>query len=614
MLLTVRTIRLLMGLSLLLVPFFGISQPAEKACFSVPGGFYEESFSLELFPFYANHHIRYTTNGNQPTVQSTLYTGPLALDEGLYSTSDIYTIQVAPEDQMYYPDSVRHCIVIRAAVYDENDSCISEVATNSYFIRSLGCDTHGLLVISLCADSLDLFDYVRGILVPGACFDPEEPCCTGNYYQRGDEWERVANVEYYEQDNTGINQLAGLRTHGGIGRRYQQKSLKICAREVYGKDHFEHQFFSDLPIDRFKRLTLKPFSSSWIQSGVADYVCNRMAKNLNVESLSSTPAVLFLNGEYWGVYFLHEKPDEHYLKEHFGISTETLHLYRGWAPKAEYGSIDDFVEFRDWLMDADMTHPCNWQQVCTHVDISSFIDYQVFELFIENLDWPANNVRFWHLDGEPMRWIFFDGDACLRYGSLDVFGNATYVGPETWPSNTLSTLFFRKFLENPDFYEAFFDRMKQLMDSVLSYSVTDSFLSEVKAAIEEEVPFQSDRFHFPESVEKWNYAIGTHHWFLLNRVAWMHGLINDFMSVPSRFSPEAYMVFPNPSNGSIRLQINAEAGEDIKLRIDDLLGRQVYQQTVTLHPGVNTIVLDLSLPSGVYVLKMPNFVTKIIRK
>ena len=171
--------------SLLLAPLFALSQPTEKVCFSVHGGFYETSPVLEIFPFYQQHHIRFTTNGNRPTAQSRLYTEPLLLDESLYSTSDIFTIQVTPDGQMFYPDSVRHCIVIRAAVFDENDSCISEVATNSYFIRSLGCNTHDLPVVSLCADSLDLFDYENGILVPGIHYDSLNPKYTGNYCMRG---------------------------------------------------------------------------------------------------------------------------------------------------------------------------------------------------------------------------------------------------------------------------------------------------------------------------------------------------------------------------------------------------------------------------------------------
>ena len=73
-----------------------------------------------MFPFFQQHHIRFMTNGNRPTAQSRLYTEPLLLDGRLYSTSDIYTIQVSPDDLVYVPDSVRHCIVIRAAVFDES--------------------------------------------------------------------------------------------------------------------------------------------------------------------------------------------------------------------------------------------------------------------------------------------------------------------------------------------------------------------------------------------------------------------------------------------------------------------------------------------------------------
>ena len=130
------------------------SGQTEEIVFSAPGGFYETSFPLSMGCFSnLNLHIRYTTNGATPNAASQLYEQPLWLDQSLYSHSDIYTIQTCPPDLFYLPDSVQHCIVIRAAVFDENDSCVSKVATNSYFIKALGCDTHGLPAISLCADS-----------------------------------------------------------------------------------------------------------------------------------------------------------------------------------------------------------------------------------------------------------------------------------------------------------------------------------------------------------------------------------------------------------------------------------------------------------------------------
>jgi hypothetical protein len=147
-----------------LVLFVFLSAISAKAqndtvIFSAKGGFYEESFSLRLHNVLTQNHIRYSTNGNRPDAQSPMYSDSLFVDESLYSKSSIYTIVNCPENEFYLTASVLHCIVIRAAVFDENDSCVSQVMTNSYFIRDLGCDTHGLPVVSLCADSLDLLDY-----------------------------------------------------------------------------------------------------------------------------------------------------------------------------------------------------------------------------------------------------------------------------------------------------------------------------------------------------------------------------------------------------------------------------------------------------------------------
>ena len=358
----------------------------DMVVFSAPGGFYEESFALQLFNVNTSNHIRYTTNGNRPDANSPLYSDSLYLDESLYSTSDIYTIVNCPETEFYLPDSVQRCIVIRAAVFDGNDSCVSAVKTNSYFIRALGCDTHGLPAVSLCADSLDLFDYQRGIFVPGAWFDPLNPNWTGNYYQEGRDWERLMNIEFYELDNSGINQQAGLRTHGGNGRRFQQKCVKIYAREEYGKKRFKHKFFENIPLNSFKHLVLKPFEASWGFSGVNDHICNQIAAQLNVEALASRPVLLFLNGEYWGVYYIHERPDERYLEDHLDVDIDNVNLISGWNPIIDHGTPIHFNEFYRWMETADLSDNEAFAYAETKMDMNNFIDYQIFELFINNED------------------------------------------------------------------------------------------------------------------------------------------------------------------------------------------------------------------------------------
>ncbi|MBQ3710674.1 MAG: CotH kinase family protein [Bacteroidales bacterium] len=603
---------------LLLVPILGLAQPAEKVCFSVPGGFYEESPTLEMFPFYMNHHIRFTTNGSRPTAQSRLYTEPLLLDGSLYSTSDIYTIQVAPEKDMFYADSVGHCIVIRAAVFDENDNCISEVATNSYFIQSLGCDTHGLPVCSLCADSLDLFGFYRGILVPGSWFYPDLPDWTGNYFNKGPEWEKVCNVEFYEPDNSGINQIAGLRTHGGASRRYQQKGLKVYAREEYGKKRFEHLFFPEnAPIDSYKRLCLKPFRcSNWMTTGFQDHLAQQVVRTLDIDGLASRQMVLFLNGEYWGIYALEESPDERYLEDHFGVDTYNSSIIKKWI-YPEHGDSIQWQTLFQWVMDADLSVEENYQIFCEQIDVDNFIDYQIFELYSGNVDWPKNNVRCWHRTGGKWRWIFFDGDGCF-FRDWDVFANATNTDTIHYGSNPSAfqaTLFFRKLFTNDAFKERFLDRFHQVMSDQLQYDQIAPCFNAVCELIRNEVPSQSNRFGFPSSMTQWEEDVAhvDEHLRTLNSA--METKLSCFLNTLETPDPQSSIrCYPNPFGGQLTVEITASSVKPCEIRVSNVLGQEVYCEQILLKAGLNQTTVNLPLNQGLYFLMIDNQVTKIVRQ
>ena len=568
---------------------------------------------MEIFPFYPQHHIRFTTNGNRPTAQSRLYTEPLLLDESLYSTSDIYTIQMSPEHLVYIPDSVQHCIVIRAAVFDENDNCISEVATNSYFIHSLGCDTHGLPVMSLCADTLDLFDYHTGILVPGVYYNPAIPSWSGNYFHHGMQWERRCNWEFYELDNHGVNQEAGLRTHGGNARIGPQKGLKVFAREEYGNNRFQHRFFESIPNESFKHLVLKPFTDQWFSNGLPNMICQQMAKELDMESLEVRPSVLFINGEYWGIYSVCEKPDAHYLEDHFGYDDEEYNVIDGWEGTCENGSNANFLQLMEWLENIDLLNDDNYELLSTWVDVDCFIDYYCLELFIANSDWPGNNMRcYQHQDG-IWRWIFFDGDNALQEMDFDVFANATYVGDAVWPSNTQSTLLFRRLLENENFRNSFIQRFNALMNGPFAYERTGVILQEMASSVRMEVPQQAARFHKPSNLTQWEGLVHQNDVFLQERVEDMNQRLTEFMFIPE--SPtHSFVLYPNPTHSQIILWIDAKQQENTLCSVYDIQGRQVIAKTFPLHAGYNRVALDLPLPSGVYLLKINNVVAKIVKQ
>lgn len=614
------------GIGLLLLFVFRLELFSQtEVLFSHSGGFYDEPFTLSLGCSDWECQVRYTTNGDTPTSASALYETPLFLDERLYSTSDIYTLPIAPVFEPFVPDSVQHAIVIRAAAFDDQGQCVSEVKTNTYLIRALGCNHHGLPVASVCCDSLSLFDFNIGILVPGVNFDPENPKYTGNYYQRGREWERLANLEFYEpEDNSSINQQCGVRAHGNRARKAAAKGLKFYAREEYGKKRFKHHFFETTSISSFKHLVLKPFSTLWPYVGVQDYVDNRLALEIGLEAPHSRPVVVYLNGEYWGIYFLQEKLDDHYIEDHFGVEPERCNIIGGngiqnypgdWNIEVESGNGDAFVQMLDWLEDADCSDEVNYADLNGLIEVDNFIDYQILEMFIANDDWPANNFRCWQADDSKWRFVFFDGDASLMDTTYDAFWGATYVALDRWHTGGKSTLMFRRLLENNDFKQKYIRRSEELCNTVLRYDNTVLFLDEVEQALSLEIPSQKARFGYPVSMEHWRWGCSLVRTFLRNRADAFREERDGFEPLKEHdYQPNTddFVIYPNPVEDEVHIKMLDGRSRATEFVLCDITGR-VIKGGMCYLSACQEVVLNLELRAGVYVVKIGPYAYKFVK-
>ncbi len=607
--------KLMIVLAVLLCPLFLTAQ-ADAVIFSHSGGFYDSSFSLELNCPDA-YHIRYTTNGNMPTADSKLYEAPLWLDERLYSDSDIYKIQISPDNLVYVPDSVRHAIVIRAAAFDRDEQRIGSTVTHTYLIRELGCETAGLPVMSVCADSLDLFGQEKGIFVPGVHFDPASPDHSGNYYQSGRDWERTANVEFFEPgDNSGINQICGLRTHGNRSRRYPSKGMKIYAREEYGTKRFNHAFFEDSQLDSFKHLVLKPFASFWPYSGAQDYVCNALARQLNVEAPLCRPMIVYLNGEYWGLYFVQEKTDERFLEDHYGVNPDLCNIIGDWKGEVEQGSGRNFNRLMRWLEQANLAETADFEQVKSLIDVDNYIDYMVFETFVGNWDWPGNNMRCWQVGDGQWRWMFFDGDATIINPDMDVFLNAAvYSEPSTWENYPETKLLFSKLLENNEFKIAFKARARELCGSLFHYESTSSVFGEIVETLRPKIEDQKHRFGYPTSIGSWDEGNSLIDVFLQGRV---ERYLDDLDSFPllrdDVLLSDLYQFtcFPNPSNAGIRIEMKVDWSRPYDIYVCNMMGQVVCHQSGNVVEG-ETIAVDADLAAGVYLVRIGSCVQRWVK-
>ncbi len=601
-------------LALLLLPLSPFTSSAQGVVFSHGGGFYADTFSLSMHIDFLPHSIdtlmhshinafsiHYTLNGAEPTECDAEYTTPLPMTPALYSPSNLYRVQDVPDDRWFAPDEVQRIIVVRAAVFDSTGERRSVVTTHAYLIDSLLGRHITLPVVSICTDSLSLFDHDTGLFVPGYCFDPLNPYGSGNYFQRGRHWERSAAFAYYDPAGGELEQDCGLRVHGNSQRMLVQKGLSLYARKEYGAGRFQYPFFGTTnthafkhsSIQAFKRLVLRPWSTSWTGAGVEDWLCQHLAEPLRCDHLATRPVVLFLNGEYWGVYFLEEKADEHYLEEHYRVPHHEVDLIACWGQETENGNATRWNTFYRWLQQADLSRDDDYNHLASQVDIDALIDYMLLQLLVLNDDWPVNNVRSWATTDRPWRWIFFDGDGTLVPfpGAASVLDHMTFnMQRKSTRTSLESTLLFRRLLANRQFLERTMRRLKEIVDSHFSYETTAPLLHGIVEDLRSEVPYQRDRFAKPLSIASWEAAVGG---------------IDDFLRIEPQDIVEEYARYFGlgyPDGGGFlivdgEIHLDAPTTESRDFIIYDICGRKVSE--LNIQPSSFNIQLP-SLPRGIY--------------
>ncbi|MFT4875929.1 MAG: hypothetical protein ACI8S2_000660 [Bacteroidia bacterium] len=597
--------------------------------FSQKGGIYSQSFNLELIGDDTTE-LFYTLDGSIPSILGIQYSKSIALDKSLLSTKNISDIVMSPDDVHHLPvGDLPQVIVLRAAKF-YNGKRISPVSTQTYLIKELTFPIIELPIVSIATDSLSLFSQDTGIFVPGIHFDKSSPNVSGNYFQTGEEWERLINVEYFSPlSNESFNQECGLRTHGSGSRKPPQKAMRIYARSEYGKSTFDGEVLIEKPFVSFKRLILKPFYSSWSQNGCTDYIAGRMAKNLNLEYLAAEPILLFVNGEYWGIYYLQERLDERYLEQNTEVEGDSIDIIESWFGQVNEGNNKNFNTLYDFINDNDLKSPANYAKITEWIDIDNFIDYQIFQAFISNYDWPDNNMKCWRerREGAKWRWIFFDADGALENITFNGFAHSTDSISVGWPTNPRATLFLRKLLKNNEFKTKYTSRLRQLLNDELHITGSVSYLDNHVTLLANEITNQSRRFGKPISELVWEESAENLRYFLSERACWMvldaEEIFDEKFFVDGcDFVTDIFKdlkIVPNPTTGYCQVVFTSEFKESATIQVLNLQGQEVIRKEEFLNRRVSTVSLDLAEQlAGIYFVRIQSanqtFVGKILLK
>lgn len=610
--------------------------PWDTLSFSANSGLFNEPFDLTINHSDPETKIFYTLNGSDPDTSAILYENFIPIQNRTQEPNHLSSIQttasnashpyhwIAPDGQVFKGT------VIKAQSF-LNGAAASPLYTQTYLVdEDIANRFNGLPIVSIITDSLNLFDYDYGIYTPGRAAD-EETYGTfwwghGNFFGRGKEWERPAHLTLFESDGTiALNQPIGIRIHGQSSRSLPLKSLRLYARNQYGKGTMDYAFFPWRDVTQYERILLRQSGNDFPFNYFADGLSSLLAEGLEVEKQDYRPAVVFINGEFWGMMNFRDRIDHRFFEYAANVddSEENLTVMSSWE-EASMGSPSDFLNILEYLSSHDLSDQEHYTHVISHFDLASLLDYFITKIYIGVYDWPGNNNRFWrHETDSPFwRWIYFDNDACLVFPEFNSIEHATADDGPSWPNPPVSTLLLRSLLENEEFKALFLERFEYLMlhrftEENISH-LTDSILSIISPVMPEHIA----RWRYPASVDVWNNEVELIRQFAKDRPCYMLSHLVDYFDItdplyghgicdsiatpvpPAIATSDAFVMWPNPATDFLTIRTK-EAETVLSVDCFDLSGRLVHRFAMPHSRAGENITFTVShLPSAPYLLRI----------
>lgn len=421
--------------------------------------------------------VYYTTDGSLPSRASSKYSGAI---------------------------NITKTVTIRAVAYKDG-YLPSEDVSQSYIVGR----RHNMPVVCLSTDADNLFGGKYGILVEGDKYNssaafPYKTKYT-NYWQ---DWERPIHFDYVDENGSQVLSFnAGIKVFGQYSRAHDQKSVTINLRDKYGPKEICYPFFGDGNINVFSNLVLRNSGQDATKAHMRDAFAAKavLGTDVNVDVMDYQPVVVYINGEYFGIYDLRERINANYIANHTGADPDEVDLIKSNSNVLD-GTIDEYKKLTDFLEKNSLKNEDNYAKACEMVDVDELIDYWICVIFFSNTD--SGNIKFYksHDEDSKWRWIFYDIDWGMypsTYKEYNMFEevmnpNGHGVG------NSFSTLILCSFMKNPGFKEKFIERCAELLNTVFMpdrlVGIYDSLIEDIR----EEMPYHIERWIYRDNEDKWS--------------------------------------------------------------------------------------------------------------
>ncbi|MBL7005816.1 MAG: CotH kinase family protein [Spirochaetia bacterium] len=545
---------------------------------SLDSGFYNSEDTLEVFAksIPNGYELRYTINDG--VIFDTQYQA-LNRYEWKYPSN---------KTGILYEENIilEKTSIIKARFY-KNLAAGPEV-TYTYFIN----EESNIPVISLTTDPANLWDDTRGIYVTG--MDPEEP----NYIQ--DDWEIPVRFAYFtdsSKQKPDIDITCQLRIFGSATREFPNKSLAIISRDRDIENLFFHNNSSMI-----YSLLLRTGASDFPRALMRDLVTSELVKPLGLDAQDYQQALLFINGQFWGISNIREKINEEMIEDTYLVDPDQVDLIFGTSePDARSGTNHTYIEMFNFITKSNLYLDRYYDQVGEYIDIDSFINYIIVETFINNGDWPSNNVKAWKSWEQDSVWrlIIYDTDASYdteEFWSRNNPYDEKVIGRPDYNSiNRLLTStsirqivqIFNSLMLNQKFKEQFIQRYEELVgaedgvivnpNALLGTKRLISIIDMLAKNIEPHVPRQITRWlpEYPSymrpssgdkkdtSINRWYYQVDILREFAAKRPAYIAQYLEE---LNTEYIPTGENIVTNGSFDKFSADWNLRWSSDVSIQ------------------------------------------------
>lgn len=431
------------------------------------------------------------------TVTITMPEGNYPLDTKIYVTTNGQEPTKTSESATEFTFDISNTTVLRAKLISDSALCNRSVS-NSYIFHPR---TTEVPIISMLSDSSYIYSDEEGILSKSTTY--------GGIANYNYDWRRPINAEYLgvEGETAWFNQVGETAVAGDATRGYSQRGMKLYANKRFGTKRYNGVFWEEKPnVDKVKSFVLRNGGNNCHRSRINDALLQRVfGIHIPIDYQAYNPAILYINGEYKGIFGLRERHNEDFVEANYNIDEDDIYYatYISYANSTE-GATERTATTFNKVYQLYTSSASTYKQLEALIDVDDFKNHMIAELFSTNIDFPQKNIAMWKMKtGGKWRWILNDVDYCFVDNSNVQFNMFKYLLGDT-NVGTLSTTereyrrsnsskvqhaskLYKKMMSFTEFKEPFIDAFATYLGDFLKPSVTVPILDKMRNEIDAEM-------------------------------------------------------------------------------------------------------------------------------